>query len=143
MRVSRGSTRLSGSRLAFTLYTDSLYTWKISENFIDLYYFLILIYFISIGHSRLGHMRMSWGYASPGWPLLWILIVSIPAIFKNILFSHLTGYNVSIKRNGERARHATKILLPGLQVGNPILGHNILGNFCPILGHFSHISDLW
>ncbi len=27
----------------------------------------------------------------------------------------------------------------GLPVGNPILGHNILGHFCPILGHFTHI----
>ena len=30
-----------------------------------------------------------------------------------------------------RSAHIT-----GLPVGNPILGHDILGNFCPILGHF-------
>ncbi len=28
---------------------------------------------------------------------------------------------------------------PGLPVGHPILGRNILGPFCPILGHFSRI----
>ncbi len=28
---------------------------------------------------------------------------------------------------------------PGFPMGNPILGHNILGNFCPILDHFWHI----
>ncbi len=27
----------------------------------------------------------------------------------------------------------------GLPAGNPILGHSILGYFCPNLGHFSHI----
>ncbi len=27
----------------------------------------------------------------------------------------------------------------GLPVGNFILGHNILGHFCPILGHFLDI----
>ena len=30
-------------------------------------------------------------------------------------------------------------LIADLPVGNPILGHNMLGLFCPILGHFSHI----
>ena len=30
-------------------------------------------------------------------------------------------------------------LYTGLPAGNPILGHNILGHFCPILGHFLYL----
>ncbi len=28
-------------------------------------------------------------------------------------------------------------------MGNPILGHDILGHFCPILGHFLYFRSLW